>query len=128
MAEHILLVDDNDDFRSAEDEFLADQGYRVTTAANGEEALRAVAEETPDIIIMDVAMPHMNGWEALEVLQTDEDTAQIPVIMLTALRGSDSVKKSFNRGSTWFYAKPVTDYHDLLLVIRRILEQQDQPE
>ncbi len=130
MAEHILLVDDNEDFLKAGREFLASQGYDVSIAANGEEALEAVDAQRPDIILMDVMMPRMDGWETLQALQADEHTANIPVLMLTAVRGSDAVKKSFDRGSVWYYAKPITDYHDLLLVIRRILDQklEAQPE
>ncbi len=129
MTEHILLVDDNEDFVKAGREFLTSQGYAVTTAANGEEALEAVEAQHPDIIMMDVMMPRMDGWAALKALQSNDNTAQIPVLMLTALRGSEPVTQSFDHGSTWYYAKPITDYHDLLLVIRQILDQTkvDQP-
>ncbi len=123
MDEHILLVDDNQDFLAAGRDFLNYQGYRVTTAANGLEALTAVAAEPPDIIVMDVMMPHLNGWDTLKALQSRDETREIPVLMLTALRGRDTVKESFDRGSTWFYNKPITDHHDLLLVIRQILDE-----
>jgi len=118
-----LLVDDNQDFLAAGRDFLNYQGYRVTTAANGLEALTAVAAEPPDIIVMDVMMPRLNGWDTLKALQSQDETREIPVLMLTALRGCDTVRESFNRGSTWFYNKPITDYHDLLLVIRQILDE-----
>ena len=124
MAEHILLVDDNEDFRSAAHEFFSSNGYRVTAAPDGQTALQLVDREPPDIILLDVMMPRMDGWETLKILQDDEQTADIPVLMLTAVRGSESVKKSFDRGSVWYYSKPITDHHDLLLVIRRILDQQ----
>ncbi len=127
MADHILLVDDNEDFITAGQQFLATLGYHVTTASDGEQALDAVALERPDIILMDVMMPRLNGWDTLKALQSDPETAHIPVLMLTALRGSDPVKQSFHSGSTWFYPKPILDYHDLLLVIRRVLDQQEQP-
>ncbi len=118
-----MLVDDNQDFLAAGRDFLNYQGYRVTTAANGLEALTAVAAEPPDIIVMDVMMPHLNGWDTLKALQSRDETREIPVLMLTALRGRDTVKESFDRGSTWFYNKPITDHHDLLLVIRQILDE-----
>ena len=124
MAEHILLVDDNEDFRSAAREFFSSNGYRVSAAPDGQAALELVAQQPPDIILLDVMMPRMDGWETLKILQDDEQTADIPVLMLTAVRGSESVKKSFDRGSVWYYSKPITDHHDLLLVIRRILDQQ----
>ena len=127
MADHILLVDDNQDFLTAGQQFLATLGYHVTTASDGEQALEAVALERPDIILMDVMMPRLDGWDTLKTLQSSPQTADIPVLMLTALRGPDPVKQSFNSGSTWFYPKPILDYHDLLLVIRRILDQESQP-
>jgi len=127
MAEHILLVDDNQDFLAAAREFFASQGYQVSAAQDGQAALKLVARQPPDIILLDVMMPRMDGWETLQALQDNEQTADIPVLMLTAVRGSESVKKSFDRGSIWYYSKPITDHHDLLLVIRRILDQQDYP-
>lgn len=124
MAEHILLVDDNEDFLSAAREFFSSNGYRVTAAPDGQAALKLAEQHLPDIILLDVMMPRMDGWETLKSLQANEETANIPVLMLTAVRGSESVKKSFDRGSVWYYSKPITDHHDLLLVIRRILDQQ----
>ena len=124
MAKRILLVDDNEDFLSAAREFLSGEGYRVSTARDGQTALKLVGRHPPDIILLDVMMPRMDGWETLKILQDNEQTADIPVLMLTAVRGSESVKKSFDRGSVWYYSKPITDHHDLLLVIRRILDQK----
>ncbi len=124
MAEHILLVDDNEDFLGAARDFLTSEGYWVSTASDGQAALKLVARQLPDIILLDVMMPRMDGWETLHALQADEQTASIPVLMLTAVRGSESVKKSFDQGSVWYYSKPITDHHDLLLVIRRILDEQ----
>ena len=124
MAKRILLVDDNEDFLSAAREFLSGEGYRVSTARDGQTALKLVGRHPPDIILLDVMMPRMDGWETLKILQDNEQTADIPVPMLTAVRGSESVKKSFDRGSVWYYSKPITDHHDLLLVIRRILDQK----
>ena len=123
MAKHILLVDDNEDFLDAAHEFLSSKGYRVSAAPDGQAALKLVAQQQPDIILLDVMMPRMYGWETLKILQDNEQTADLPVLMLTAVRGSESVKKSFDRGSVWYYSKPITDHHDLLLVIRRILDQ-----
>ena len=124
MAKHILLVDDNEDFLSAAREFFSSNGYRVTAAPDGQAALELADQDPPDIILLDVMMPRMDGWETLQALQDNEQTADIPVLMLTAVRGSESVKKSFDRGSVWYYSKPITDHHDLVLVIRRILDQQ----
>ncbi len=122
MAKHILLVDDSRDFIVATRAFLEEEGYEVTEAHDGVQGLERVKERKPDLIILDVMMPRLNGWETLRALQNEEDTARIPVLMLTALKEPEDVKEGFDLGCTWFYTKPITDYEDLLLVVRRILD------
>lgn len=122
MAETILVVDDHRDFVFATKLFLETQGYQVREAYDGLEALEAVEKEKPDLIILDVMMPRLDGWATLQVLQGNEATARIPVLMLTALKEPVNVLTGFDLGCTWFYTKPITDYDDLALVIRRILD------
>ena len=95
---------------------------RDTEAYDGVQALEQVKQQIPDLIMLDVMMPRLNGWETLRALQSQEETAQIPVLMLTALKEPPDVKEGFDLGCTWFYTKPITDYDDLLLILRRILE------
>ena len=122
MAETILLVDDHRDFVFASKLFLESQGYSVLTAYDGLEGLEVLEREKPDLIILDVMMPRLDGWATLQVLQSKEDTAKIPVLMLTALKEPVNVLTGFDLGCTWFYSKPITDYEDWALVIRRILD------
>jgi two-component system alkaline phosphatase synthesis response regulator PhoP len=123
MAETILVVDDHRDFVFASKLFLENQGYRVLEAYDGMEALEVLAREAlPDLIILDVMMPRLDGWATLQALQAKEETAKIPVLMLTALKEPVNVLTGFDLGCTWFYTKPITDYEDLALVIRRILD------
>jgi len=122
MNQHILLVDDHADFRRSAQLFLEKKGYRVTTAQDGVEALEHVDEETPDLIILDVMMPRLDGWATLESLQSQPRTADIPVLMLTALKEEENMKHSFRAGCTWFHGKPITDLEDFVLIIRNILE------
>ena len=119
MAETILLVDDHRDFVFASKLFLEAQGFQVLEAYDGLEALEG---EKPDLIILDVMMPRLDGWATLQVLQSKEETAKIPVLMLTALKEPVNVLTGFDLGCTWFYTKPITDYDDLALVLRRILD------
>lgn len=122
MDETILLVDDHRDFVFASKLFLESQGYRVLTGYDGMEALEILENEKPDLIVLDVMMPRMDGWATLQALQAKEETAKIPVLMLTALKEPVNVVTGFDLGCTWFYTKPVTDYEDLAMVIRRILD------
>ena len=127
MAETILIVDDHRDFVFATKLFLESQGYRVLEAYDGLEGLEVVGKEKPDLIILDVMMPRLDGWATLQMLQTDPVNAKIPVLMLTALKEPVNVLTGFDLGCTWFYTKPITDYDDLALVVRRILDTTKAP-
>jgi CheY-like chemotaxis protein len=132
MGSHILLVDDSREFVAFTKRLLEEQGYRVSAAYDGLEAVQVVPELQPDIIILDVMMPRLDGWATLRVLQEDETTAGIPVVMLTALQGPQYVSQGFDLGCTWFCSKPVANYEELFLVLRRVVligqEPQDAPD
>ncbi|MBM9603275.1 response regulator [Desulfopila inferna] len=81
----ILLVDDDPDFVEAVKVIVEKGGYDVRVAYDGQEGLEAVAEEKPDLIVLDVMMPVMNGHEACAKLKSDKETADIPIILLTAV-------------------------------------------
>lgn len=81
----ILLIDDDPDFVEAVRVIIASGGYDVRVAYDGAEGLEAVAQEKPDLIILDVMMPVMNGHEACSRLKADPETAKIPIILLTAV-------------------------------------------
>jgi len=85
MSKNILLVDDDPDFVDAVKAVVEAGGYHVEVAYDGKEALEKVAESKPDLIILDVMMPVMNGHEACKKLKEDPATAEIPVILLTAV-------------------------------------------
>lgn len=80
----ILVVDDVEDTREICTEYLEFRGYRVISAADGMEALAKAVEERPDLILMDLALPVLDGWEATRRLRKDERTRHIPVVALTA--------------------------------------------
>jgi DNA-binding response OmpR family regulator len=81
----VLVVDDETDIREAVAELLADEGYQVLDAADGEEALRKARAFHPDVVLLDLMMPGMNGWEFCAQRKGDPDLASIPVIVLSAL-------------------------------------------
>ena len=82
----ILFVDDEDDIREVVQIRLESNGYQVVTAASGEEALAKVASDHPDLMILDVMMPGMDGLAVLKKLRKEESTSKLPVILLTAKR------------------------------------------
>jgi CheY-like chemotaxis protein len=117
----VLLVDDYPDAREMYAEYLEFSGFEVVEAENGMEALQRAVEASPDIILMDLSLPVMDGWEATRRLKADKRTAQIPVVALTghALAGiSEGAKKA---GCDAFVTKPCLP-EDLVKEIRKILD------
>ena len=119
----VLLVDDYPDAREMYTEYLKFSGFDVVEAGNGIEALERAADDAPDIILMDLSLPVMDGWEATRRLKADRQTASIPVVALTghALAGiSEAAKRA---GCDAFVTKPCLP-EDLVKEIRRILQLQ----
>ena len=116
----ILVVDDYQDAREMYAEYLQFSGFRVAEARNGNEALDQAFALKPDLILMDLSLPGMDGWEATRVLKADERTKHIPVVALTghALAGaSEGAKRA---GCDSFVTKPCLP-DDLVVEVRRML-------
>ena len=118
----VLLVDDYPDAREMYSEYLQFSGFDVVEATNGMEALKSAVESSPDIILMDLSLPVMDGWEATRRLKADRRTARIPVVALTghALAGiSEGARRA---GCDAFVTKPCLP-EDLVKEIRKVLDQ-----
>ena len=116
----ILVVDDYEDAREMYAEYLRFCGFRVAEARNGNEALEQACSLMPDLILMDLSLPGMDGWEATRQLKADTRTARIPVVALTghALAGaSEGAKRA---GCDSFVTKPCLP-DDLVVEVRRML-------
>ena len=117
----ILVVDDepaNCDVVTAQ---LRGEGYDIRTAGSGEEALRLIDAELPDLILLDAMMAGLSGFDVAEILKGEERSAQIPIIMLTALGDSDSRLSALNSGVEEFLTKPVARA-ELIVRIRNLLK------
>jgi CheY-like chemotaxis protein len=122
----VLVVDDYQDAREMYAEYLSFSGFRVAEAANGIEALEKAFELRPDVILMDLSLPGLDGWAATRQLKTDDRTKDIPVVALTghALAGaSDGARQA---GCDAFVTKPCLP-DELVLEVKRVLERS-QPE
>ena len=104
MAEKILVADDEQEIRNLLDHFLKGQGYEVVLAADGNEALKIAAEENPQVIILDIKMPGLDGLEVCKQLKENEQTKLIPVIVITGFE--DNKMEALNRGADDFVNKP----------------------
>ncbi|MBS1852900.1 MAG: response regulator [Acidobacteria bacterium] len=102
---HILLADDNSDMREYLGKLLAPMG-EVRTAADGEAALRSIQEQAPDLVLSDIMMPRMDGFELLRRLREDKRTAAIPVILLSARAGEESRVQGLGAGADDYLIKP----------------------
>lgn len=102
----VLVVDDFEDNRALYAEYLAYAGYRVEEASNGREAVERTLDLMPDIVVMDLALPVMDGWEATRRLKTDERTKHIPVIALTGHTLAPHFRDAREAGCDAFLAKP----------------------
>ena len=121
----ILVVDDYEDAREMYAEYLQFCGFRVAEARNGNEALEQAFALKPDLILMDLSLPGMDGWEATRQLKADERTRHIPVVALTghALAGaSEGAKRA---GCDSFVTKPCLP-DDLVVEVRRMLSLTKQ--
>jgi DNA-binding response OmpR family regulator len=104
MARKILVVDDESDIRDLLKNFLATEGYDVILAADGEAAMRLAAEENPDVILLDIRMPGIDGIQTCRRLRARKSTSLIPVIVATTLR--DALMESLEAGADDFVTKP----------------------
>lgn len=106
-GERIVFVDDEEQIRKLLSTWLTRHGYEVTLANDGWEALKVIRAKTPDLIITDVNMPNMNGFELTRRLRADHRTARIPVVMLSARKQADDVLTGYAEGADEYIPKPV---------------------
>ncbi len=124
MGKKILLVDDERDLVFYTKLFLEEKGYEVTEAYDGQQALDILETFRPDLVLLDVTMPRLTGWDVLKQMQEDPEKVDIPVLMLTA-RSEDADKaRGWELGVTWYQTKPF-ELDELAMVIERILATQD---
>ena len=103
----ILLVEDNEDNRIIYTTVLRHVGYDVIEAVDGVEAIALARSARPDLILMDISIPEIDGWEATRILLQDEETRSIPIIALTAHALQDDRERAVKLGFTSYLAKPV---------------------
>ena len=118
----LLVVDDNESNRDMLSRRLQRKGYRVLTAADGEQALALVADEHVDLVLLDIMMPQMDGWEVLKLLRVDDETSDIPVAMLSARTEAKDRVQGLQEGAIDYICKPFA-LQELLGKIETIFSQ-----
>jgi CheY-like chemotaxis protein len=122
----LLLVEDNETNRDMLSRRLVRRGYEVVAALDGQAAVAMAQSEAPDLILMDMSLPVMDGWEATRILKADPVTALIPVIALTAHAMASDREQALSAGCDDYDTKPV-DLARLLVKIEAILGSKSAP-
>jgi len=126
MTQRILVVDDEADITALVAYHLARAGYRVSTANSGQDALKAAREERPDVVVLDLMLPGVSGYEVLRELRKREDTAEVGVILLTARREEADRIKGLSLGADDYLTKPFSP-QELTLRVAAVLRRLAAP-
>lgn len=102
----ILIVEDEESLLKLESILLTSKGYEVKGVPNGQAALQSLAEDKPDLILLDVMLPEIDGFEVCRRIKSDPETRHIPIVMLTAKKSREDMAKGEQVGADWYITKP----------------------
>ncbi len=117
----ILFVEDEPTLQKLVGRFLEKEGYQIISALDGEIGFKLSKKMKPDLILLDLILPKKDGFEVLEELKKDEETKNIPVIILTNLEGSDDVEKALSLGATTYLVKANYELEEVVKKIKETL-------
>lgn len=121
MASRILIVDDTETMRLYEHMLLSGQGYELDMAENGLDALEKIKANRPDLVLLDIMMPQMNGIECCRQIKSDDETREIKVVMVTTKSEYEKVKEAFAAGCDDYVTKPINRV-ELLSKLKELLK------
>lgn len=119
----ILIIEDNDVIRENTAELLEIEGYKVITAIDGKDGFDRIVDCSPDLIVCDILMPEMDGFELMGKLGKHPDLKKIPLIVFSSKSEKSDIKRGLDLGANDYIVKP-SDLEDLLLSIKRSLENR----
>ena len=117
----ILFIEDESALQKTFGEILSQEGYEMTSALDGEIGLRLAKDKKPDLILLDLVLPKIHGFEVLKQLKTDKETKDIPVIVLTNLEGIGDVDKALGLGATTYLVKAQYGLEEIVEKIKKAL-------
>ncbi len=123
----IMLVEDDKSLREIYGIRLVAEGYEVVSAGDGEEALATAVQERPDLIISDVMMPKISGFDMLDILRSTPETKDIKVIMMTALSSEDQRERGESLGANRYLVKSQVGIEDVINAVHEVLGDKVQP-
>jgi two-component system alkaline phosphatase synthesis response regulator PhoP len=119
----IVVVDDDQDIRMILRANLEDEGYEVMEAAGGREALEVITSNDPDLVVLDIMMPEVDGYDVLQELRSKPEYAELPVVLLTARRQESDVWEGWSAGADYYITKPFK-MKELIQFIRYIFGEE----
>ena len=127
----ILIADDNEQNRELLEAYLSDEGHEIIMSEDGQQTLEKARSESPDLILLDIMMPKMSGYEVCQLIRSTDETQRIPILMVTALRDSGDIEKAVAAGADDFLTKPVNRLElktrvRSLLRVRHLTNERDR--
>ena len=123
----ILVVEDEESLLKLESILFTSKGYRVTGVRGGKDALLSIAEERPDLVVLDIMLPDMDGFEVCRAIKENPDTSSIPVVMLTAKKSSRDLEAGKSAGADAYITKPFKSVK-VLEVIEGLIGNRQLPK
>ncbi len=121
MAKKILFIEDESALQKTLGDFLKQEGYNTVSALDGETGLKMAKTEKPDLILLDLVLPKMHGFEVLQALKEDAGTKDIPIIILTNLESTGDVEKALELGATTYLVKASYSLEEVIKKIKKAL-------
>lgn len=122
MAKTILIIEDESALQKTLGEVLSQQGYKVLPALNGEVGLKLAQSEKPDLILLDLILPKIHGFDVLKKIKDNPETKEIPVIVLTNLESIEDIKKAIELGATTYLVKANYSLEELTIKINQVFQ------
>ncbi len=120
----ILFIEDEPTLQKAVGKFLENEGYEIKSAIDGELGVKMAKDFQPNLVLLDLILPKMNGFEVIEELKKDDATKNIPIIVLTNLEGSADVEKAISLGAKNYLVKANYELSEIVEKIKETLKQQ----
>ncbi len=115
----VFLIEDDPSLSKIYSARLTEKGYKVLLAAEGLEGLRRVKDEMPDLVLLDLILPGMSGFEILRQLKSDPGTKHIPVLVLTVLEQAEDIREALKLGASGYLSKPETGAEELIAHVEK---------
>ncbi len=122
MTKKILLIEDEEALQQTMAEYLTDEKFEVLGAMDGQIGLTLAQTKSPDLILLDIVLPKMDGFAVLEEIKKDEKTKNIPVILLTNLESMENIQRAFEKGAVAYLIKADFKLEDVVKKIKEILK------